>query len=53
MTRGSDMTADEEMAREDILKADRLLDEGAITHEEYIKEIKEIDKTYGTHFYAA
>ncbi len=47
------MTADEEMAREDILKADRLLEEGAITHEEYINEIKEIDKTYGTHFHAA
>lgn len=56
MTRGFDMkerTISEEMAREDILSADRLLDEGAITHDEYIEEIKEIDKTYGTHFYTA
>lgn len=45
-------TINDEMAREDILAADALLDSGEITYEEYINEIKEIDKTYGTKLYA-
>ena len=42
----------DEMAREDLLSADILLESGTITYEEYINEVKAIDKEYGTNFYA-
>lgn len=46
------MSINEEMARVDLLALDVLHDSGEITYEEYINEVKEIDKTYGTHLYA-
>ena len=46
------MSLNEELARVDVVALDTLLDLGEITYDEYINEIKEIEKTYGTHIYA-
>jgi len=45
------MNLNEELAWEDVISADILLDEGLIDYDEYLNEIKEIDEEYGTNFY--
>ena len=42
------MTTDMEMAREEVLRADSLYERGLISYDEYIEEINEINRYYGT-----
>ena len=40
------MDKEQEMARCDLVELDRLYERGDITWDEYLKEVKEIERTY-------